>query len=182
MLLGLARGSGTRSLAGMAERRDRFVRPLLALPREVTRECCAELGLEPWQDPHNAEPRFTRVRVRRTVLPVLEAELGPGIAAALARTADLARADADALDALAAQIETPEQLPCADVRELPAALRHRVLRRWLTQRGAGELSRQHTLAVDGLITDWHGQRWVEVPGLRVSRRDGALLAAAADPW
>lgn len=180
VLLGLARGSGTRSLAGMPARRDRFVRPLLALPRVLTGQCCAELGLQPWQDPHNDEPRFTRVRVRRTVLPVLEAELGPGIAAALARTAELARADADALDALAGRVETPDQLPCDGVAELPAALRHRVLRRWLLQHGAVELSRAHTLAVDALCTDWHGQRWVEVPGLRVSRRDGLLLAVSAD--
>lgn len=179
VLLGLARGSGVRSLAGMPGRRDRFVRPLLGLPRSVTRDSCAELGLRTWQDPHNAELRFTRARVRHTVLPVIEAELGPGIAAALARTADLAREDADALDAVAAQVPTPDELPCDAVADLPAGVRLRVLRRWLRARGAGELSRGHTLAVDALITGWHGQRWVEVPGLRVLRRDGRLLAFAA---
>ncbi|MGA4668924.1 tRNA lysidine(34) synthetase TilS [Propionibacteriaceae bacterium Y1923] len=101
VLQGLARGSGTRSLAGMrAETAGgvRILRPLLGLRREVTRAACAEWGLEVWEDPHNDQDRFTRVRVRHHVLPVLERELGPGIAEALARTADLARADADALD------------------------------------------------------------------------------------
>src|SRR5690606_30065885 len=101
VLLGLARGSGTRSLAGMAPRSGRLVRPLLELPRSSTEQACAEAGLEPWRDPHNADPGYARVRVRSRVLPVLEAELGPGIAAALARTARLARDDADLLDRLA---------------------------------------------------------------------------------
>src|SRR5215207_805963 len=98
VLLGLARGSGSRSLAGMAPRAGRLVRPLLGLRRSVTEQACAELGLKPWSDPHNADPRFARVRVRRTVLPTLEAELGPGAAEALARTAALARDDADLFD------------------------------------------------------------------------------------
>lgn len=177
VLLGLARGSGTRSLAGMPARRDGFVRPLLGLTRATTREACRELGAEWWDDPHNTAERFTRTRVRHAVLPVLEAELGPGIAAALARTADLAREDADALDELAAAVDAPDELPCTTLAELPAALRQRVLRRWLMAQGASELTRGHTLAVAGLVTDWRGQKWVEVPGLRVSRRSGVLVAA-----
>ena len=183
VLLGLARGSGLRSLAGMAPSRDGFVRPLLGLRRAITRQSCAEQGLTWWNDPHNASERFTRVRVRHTVLPVLEAELGPGIAEALARTAELAREDADALDALAAAVGTPDELPCAVLAELPPALRQRVLRGWLLARGASEVTRRHVLAVAALVDDWHGQQWVEVPGLRVARRDGALvvLAPAAGP-
>ncbi|MHB8450889.1 MAG: tRNA lysidine(34) synthetase TilS, partial [Mycobacteriales bacterium] len=101
VLLGLARGSGARSLAGMARCRGVFRRPLLDLPRATTRAACAAAGLSPWQDPANTDPRFARARVRGHLLPVLEAELGPGVGAALARTADLLRDDADALDALA---------------------------------------------------------------------------------
>ena len=177
VLLGLARGSGLRSLAGMAPRRDGFARPLLDLPRATTRECCRELGLAWWDDPHNTERRFTRVRVREAVLPVLERELGPGVADALARTAALAREDADALDELAAAVEAPDELPCVVLEQLPAALRQRVLRRWLLSRGATEVNRGHTLAVAELVTGWRGQRWVEVPGVRVVRRDGLLVAA-----
>jgi len=177
VLLGLARGSGLRSLAGMAPSREGFVRPLLGLRRATTRQSCAEQGLAWWDDPHNASERFTRVRVRHTVLPVLEAELGPGIAEALARTAELAREDADALDALAAAVDAPAELPWAVLAELPTALRQRVLRGWLLARGASEVTRRHVLAVAALVDDWHGQKWVEVPGVRVTRRSGVLVAS-----
>jgi tRNA(Ile)-lysidine synthetase-like protein len=109
VLLGLARGSGTRSLAGMAPRSGVYRRPLLGLPRAVVAAAAAETAagdprLVPWQDPHNTDPGFARVRVRTSVLPLLEHELGPGIGDALARTAELARADADALDAWADRV------------------------------------------------------------------------------
>src|SRR5262252_7260377 len=88
VLLGLARGSGARSLAGMQADSGRYLRPLLGLRRAETRAACAALGLEPWHDPHNADPGYARVRVRTRLLPALEDELGPGVAEALARTAD----------------------------------------------------------------------------------------------
>ena len=108
VLLGLARGSGTRSLAGMAARSGCYRRPLIELPREVVAAAAREAAvadprLEPWTDPHNSDSGFARVRVR-DILPVLEAALGPGIVEALARTATLAREDADALDAWAERV------------------------------------------------------------------------------
>lgn len=176
VLLGLARGSGTRSVAGMAVRARSLLRPLLDLGRATTGQACAELGLEPWQDPHNRDRAYARVRVRHGVLPVLESELGPGVAAALARTAFLAREDADLLDALAAAADPGgEALPCADVADLPPALRHRVLRRWLLARGSADLGLGHVLAVEALLLRWHGQRGVAVPGGTVTRRGGQLL-------
>jgi tRNA(Ile)-lysidine synthase len=176
VLLGLLRGSGTRSLAGMAPRAGLLLRPLLELTRRTTEDACAELGLTPWQDPHNVDPAFARVRVRSRVLPVLEAELGPGVTAALARTARLARADADLLDALAADADPgTEALGCGVVEALPAALRQRVLRRWLLGRGARDLGLAHVLAVEELVLRWHGQGPVHVPGGTVARRDGRLL-------
>lgn len=180
VLLGLARGSGTRSLAGMAVRSGpggRWLRPLLGVPRSVTEEACRENGLEPWQDPHNRDPSFARVRVRRAVLPVLEAELGPGIAEALARTAALARDDADLLDVLAAEADPgTASLGCQEIGALPPALRRRVLARWLRlEHGLGDLSAGHLFAVDALLTDWHGQLGVDLPGgVRVRRIDGRL--------
>jgi tRNA(Ile)-lysidine synthase len=101
VLLGLGRGSGARSLAGMRRWDPPWLRPLLAVPRASTRAACAELGLPVWDDPHNTDPRFTRVRLRREVLPLLEDVLAGGVAAALARTADQLREDGDALDAIA---------------------------------------------------------------------------------
>lgn len=177
VLLGLARGSGTRSLAGMPAVRGRFVRPLLAVRRTTTRQACRELGLEPWDDPHNAAPRFTRARVRHAVLPVLEAELGPGIAEALARTATLARADADLLDALAAsrrEAHPGDRLDAGWLAGLPEALRHRVLRDWLGEHGARDLAATHLFAVAALVTDWRGQGPLDLPGVRVQREGGHL--------
>jgi tRNA(Ile)-lysidine synthase len=187
VLLGLARGSGARSLAGMAPVSGPagvFVRPLLDLPRSVLAQACAELGLQPWTDPHNRDPRYARVRVRTSVLPVLEAELGPGIAAALARTAVLLRADADALDCWAAeasaQVTWPEpgQLRVTALEKLPTAVRRRVLRDAALTAGApaGSLTAAHVAAVDALVTGWHGQGPLDLPGgVRASRVCDRLL-------
>ena len=102
VLLGLARGAGGRALAGMPARRGRFRRPLLGVARATLREACTAQGLEPWDDPHNTDPAYARARVRHQAMPALEEALGPGVAAALARSAAQLSQDCDALDALAA--------------------------------------------------------------------------------
>ena len=170
VLLGLARGSGARSLSGMAERSDRYLRPFLGLRREVMRAACAAAGLVPWEDPHNVDHAFTRVRARRQALPALEAAIGPGVAEALARTAQLLRADADALDDWAKSVDS---LAVADLVGLPAAVRARVLRRAAVAAGAlaGELTAGHVHDLDRLITEWHGQRPVSLPGGLVGARE-----------
>ncbi|HET9649107.1 MAG TPA: TilS substrate-binding domain-containing protein, partial [Microlunatus sp.] len=181
VLLGLARGSGPRSLAGMAARAGIFLRPLLDVPRAVTAAACAELGLRTWTDPHNTDPSYARSRVRSTVLPVLEAELGGGIAEALARTAALAREDADLLDRIAADtlasVAVGADLDCEALATVPAALRRRVLRSWLQAGGGRDLGHVHLVAVDALVIDWHGQGPIDVPGLSVRRASGRLTPA-----
>jgi tRNA(Ile)-lysidine synthase len=177
VLLGLARGSGPRSLTAMATRSGRLVRPLLGLRRSVTERACAELGVEPWRDPQNADLRFARVRVRSTVLPTLESEIGPGIVEALARTADLLRDDADLLEQLSAAADPgTDTLDCASLLALPPALRTRVLRRWLLRHGADEVTMTHLTAVDNLVTAWRGQGPTDLPGVRVTRQDGSVRA------
>lgn len=189
VLLGLLRGSGPRSLAGMAVRSGPRLRPLLGIRRERTRTACAELGLDVWDDPHNADPRFTRSRIRQQVLPMLADQLGPGIPEALARTADLARSDADLLDSLAndlypgvvssskdrdaARGEHPT-LSCAPLARTDPALRTRVIKRWLTDCGAAEVPYVHVRAVEALIVDWHGQHQVQLRGIVVRRIAGEL--------
>src|SRR6476620_11101766 len=134
VLLGLSRGSGARSLSGMPVRRDRFVRPLLALPRATTLAACAAYGINPWDDPHNSDDSFRRVRARR-LLARLASDLGPGFGAALARSADLLREDADYLESLA--IRARADLPAGPggdgvdleaLAALPRAIRTRVWR------------------------------------------------------
>ena len=180
VLLGLARGSGSRSLAGMASRVGHFVRPFLGIRRATTEQVCAELGLNPWQDPHNADRRFTRVRVRETVLPTLEAELGPGVAEALVRTAELVRDDNELLDRLATEASRIEgmggtdTLDCAALQAQPPALRRRIIRLWLLTHGLGDLSLRHISAVESLVIDWHGQKAIQIPGATVTRTAGRL--------
>ncbi|MCU1536986.1 MAG: tRNA(Ile)-lysidine synthetase [Humibacillus sp.] len=175
VLLGLARGSGARSLSGMPLRRGRYVRPLLALPRATTLAACAAYGLEPWDDPHNSDDSFRRVRARR-LLASLEAELGPGFAAALARSADLLREDADYLETLAvrARAELPDAqgaqgAPGVDLdalAALPRALRTRVWRLLAAEAGApvADVNAAHVESLDALLTSWHGQGPLHVPG------------------
>jgi tRNA(Ile)-lysidine synthase len=159
----------------MAIRSGRLLRPLLGLRRAVTEQSCEELGLQPWSDPHNADPTYARVRARRDALPALEAALGPGIAEALARTATLARDDADLLDILAADADPGTDTLHADhLIELPAALRTRVIRRWLLRHGAAEVTAQHVAAIEALVSRWHGQGEIHLPDVRVSRQDGTL--------
>ena len=181
VLLGLARGSGTRSLSGMPVVTGRYRRPFLELDRATTRAACHVLDLPVWDDPHNADPAYTRARVRHEVLPVLEKHLGGGVVEALARTARLFRDDADALDVWADQVEAevthPDGLDCARLAELPAAVRRRVLRRAALAAGApgGELFARHIEAMDQLVTAWHGQGPVHLPGnVRLRRQTGRL--------
>ncbi|MFD6097896.1 tRNA lysidine(34) synthetase TilS [Nocardiopsis flavescens] len=176
VLLGLARGSGARSLSGMAPSSGGLLRPLLDLDRATVRAACAAMGLTPWEDPHNADPRFSRSRVRHDTLPALERTLGPGVAAALARTASLLRADADALDSLALELgsraRAPEGLSAEVLGAAPEALRSRVLRRAALDAGcpAGALTSRHVREVDRLVTAWRGQAHLDLPGGVRARR------------
>ena len=189
VLLGLTRGSGGRSIAGMRRRFRRdgvlFARPLLDLTRADTEAACRAEGIAWWEDPHNSDPRFVRSRIRHTVLPMLERELGPGVAAALARTGEAVRADVDELDDLAEQ--WLEQHPCPlDTTALDAlgdGLRLRVLRLAAVAAGAipGELTRAHVLAVDELVHGYHGQRWIDLPGPVRAVRDGGRLGFESGP-
>jgi tRNA(Ile)-lysidine synthase len=183
VLLGLARGSGPRSLAGMPTSRGGFRRPLLTVRRSVTVGACAALGLDPWHDPHNADRRFARVRVRLDALPALEAALGPGVAEALARTAGQLRDDAEVLEKIASgvglqgEVENSAAMSADSLAGLPGAVRSRVLRSAALAAGcpAGALTAAHVARIEELVTRWHGQRWIDLPGgVRATRRAGQL--------
>ncbi len=169
VLLGLGRGSGPRSIAGMRPGNPPWFRPLLDVRRRTTAQACAEAGLTAWEDPHNSDPRFTRVRLRAEVLPLLEDVLGGGVAEALARTASALREDTDALDALAADAlsgASPSHrsgdLAVTAIVDLPVALRRRVIRAWLLAGGAVGLTDLQIRAADALVGDWRGQGGVAV--------------------
>ncbi|WP_166906765.1 tRNA lysidine(34) synthetase TilS [Mycobacterium sp. DL440] len=191
VLLGLGRGSGARSIAGMRPHDPPWHRPLLGVRRTLTRAGCDELGLTPWQDPHNTEPRFTRVRLRHEVLPLLEDVLGGGVAEALARTATALREDTETLDALAGEALAGTRteaggLDTARLSVLPDAVRRRVIRAWLLDGGACDLTDIQIRGVDRLVTAWRGQGGVAVgSGLRKQRlfaaRRGGVLTMHTEP-
>lgn len=203
VLLGLGRGSGGRSIQGMAAWNAPWGRPLLGVRRAETVRMCADLGIEPWDDPHNADPGYTRVRVRTEVLPLLEDVLGGGVARALARTADQLREDGTLLDALAGELLRSATVPPAStvgdsglddtdrprlsieiLATAPAALRRRAVRAWLAEQGIGGLMNAHLQAIDELVSDWRGQGGVAVGGgsrahrLVVGREHGTLAVRA----
>lgn len=173
VLLGLARGSGIRAAAGMPVRRGLYVRPLLDVPRAATLAACAAAGLTPWCDPHNSSSAFARSRLR-LLLPALE-EAAPGLVVGLARTARMARSDADFLDALAADVcrtaSLPDGLDIDVVAGQPAALRTRVLHLWASEAAASyELTSLHVSALDALVVAYRGQGPVSLPGaVRIAR-------------
>jgi tRNA(Ile)-lysidine synthase len=129
------------------------------------------------------------VRARQAVLPLLERELGPGIHEALARTAEQLREDADALDALVpallANLPSPQgpgrRVPVGAFDGQPAALRQRMIRAVVLETFGISLDRTHTLMVAGLVTDWHGQGALDLPGVRVIRQDGDLVFSQPGP-
>jgi tRNA(Ile)-lysidine synthase len=181
VLLGLGRGSGSRSIAGMRPCDPPWYRPLLGIRRALTHAACAELGLTPWQDPHNADRRFTRTRLRTEVLPLLEEVLGGGVAEALARTATALREDTDTLDELArqalAEVGAGGGLDTAGLAALPEAVRRRVIRGWLLAGGASGLTDKQIRGVDTLVTAWRGQGGVAVASPLRSQR---LIAGRRD--
>jgi tRNA(Ile)-lysidine synthase len=185
VLLGLLRGSGARSLSGMPASRGRYVRPLLGISREQTTAACAASGLRPWADPHNADPAYPRVRAR-ALLSDLGTALGPGVAAALARTAGQLREDADFLDAQAGDAAAALGTGPFDAEHLaalPRAIRTRVWRQLIVAAGSpsGSVSFAHVEACDALLTRWRGQGPVGLPGGLTASRSGGRVSIGEPP-
>lgn len=181
VLLGLARGSGPRSIAGMRPWRAPWGRPLLGVSRKETEALCGAKGLDPWRDPHNSDPAFTRVRLRKEVLPLLDEVLGGGVRHALARTASLMAQDLDALDSIAGtvrgQVEQADgSLDVAALAGQPAAVRSRVLRLWAAAGGAGPLTFDHLSRMSAQLgaAKWPAQ--VRLPGGLDAIRQGNFLS------
>ncbi len=167
VLLGLGRGSGARSLAGMAPRSGLVRRPFLGLRRVDTEAICGALDLDPWHDPHNADPRYRRARVRHELLPLLEDVLAEGVAESLARTAEQLRRDAELLESLTAGwLDAHPDPTIPEIAAQHAAVRSRVLHQLALAAGAsaGELTAAHVARLDSLVTDPRGGRRIELPG------------------
>jgi len=171
VLLGLMRGSGPRSIAGMREVTGSTLRPLLSMTRDELRQACQDQGLEFWDDPHNDDPKFSRVQIRQ-ILSKLEQSGSQGVIQALARTADQMYETEEIIgpliEAEIQQINNSKEVDVEFLQSLTTAVRRRVIHK-LGHLNATELSRFHVLEVEKLVTNWHGQKPLNLPGITVSR-------------
>lgn len=202
VLLGLARGSGARSLAGIPRKRGALVRPFLGTGRDEktglwrrdTRAVCEALDLDVWDDPMNDDETYLRVAARSRALPMLAEVLGEQVAANLVRTADLLRDDADFLEheaeeAFAGLRRNPPSatpgllaLDAYALAPLDRALRTRVLKHAIAQASAlagtssgKSLLRRQILHVDSLVAAYRGQGPIPLPGKIEAIRDEGLI-------
>lgn len=184
VLLGLARGSGAKSIAGMPTLSPdgKYLRPLLGITRKETVSYCEDTGLNYWSDPQNLDTKFSRVRARLKVLPVLEEELGPGIAQALSRTAEILQDDISYLESQAdkafgevAKTTNNSVIIDTDLFEkLAKALAKRVIHKSLSLMGA-EPAKVQIDSVMELVTNWHGQKPLTLPSVRVERKGKEII-------
>jgi tRNA(Ile)-lysidine synthase len=181
VLLGLVRGSGSKSLSGMSEKTGFLLRPLLGIERATTEAFCKDSGIKYWSDPQNKDEKFLRVMIRKHVLPFLEKQLGGSVAASLVRTADQLREDNAYLESQAdksfkkyAKVSgSGISFDAKALEKLPAAILNRVIKKALDGFGS-ESSRTHVLAVSDLVLSWHGQKPLALPGVRVVRKGNTI--------
>ena len=181
VLLGLVRGSGSKSLSGMSEKTGFLLRPLLGIERATTETFCKDSGIKYWSDPQNKDEKFLRVMIRKHVLPFLEKQLGGSVAASLVRTSDQLREDNAYLESQAdksfkkyAKVSgSGISIDAKALEKLPAAILNRVIKKALDSFGS-ESSRTHVLAVSDLVLSWHGQKPLALPGVRVVRKGNTI--------
>lgn len=178
VLLGLARGSGARSLSAIAPVNGIYIRPFLDVTRQETEQVCNDAEIAFWNDPHNSNRDLLRARVRNEVIPYLEEHVDPGISKALVRTAALLRDDADALDLWSAQFLTTQDLAnldCEALAELPRAVRSRAIRAAAIAAGAIAPTHDQISAIEQMVTAWKGQGELSLSGgVKVARISGRL--------
>lgn len=194
VLMGLARGSGGRSLSGMRATVGAYRRPFLGLTRQDTEDICTHEGLKFWVDPTNLRSDSQaplRSQVRGRLLPLMTEILGPGIAQTLARTGELLHQDTQALELLSQELLSAGALPNGPNRDArcvtldwkilaaaPRAVRTRSLRLAALEAGApaGAVTYRHIVEIDRLVSDWHGQGPVYLPtGITAAREDNTLV-------
>ena len=186
VLLGLTRGSGSKSLSGMSVKTGKLLRPLLSIERSTTVQFCKDESISPWQDPQNKDLKFLRVRIRKVVLPFLEKQLGSGIFNNLIRTSSQLQEDDKYLSEMANKAfkkiaKTTSQtvtLGQPELSKLPEAIRNRVIKAAIDYFGM-ESSRTHVLAVADLVLNWHGQKPLALPGVRVERKGKTITLKAS---
>jgi len=181
VLLRLLRGAGRRGLGGMRPLRGRLFRPLLDTTRMDVRRFLADRGIDFAIDRTNADLRLTRNRIRRLLVPVLEAEFNPRLGEALAALAARLRDEDDLLQTLATAragaLARGEALAVAVVAE-PRAIARRIVRAWLARGARRAVSAAHVERVLALASG-RGRGAVAIPGPARVLREGDLLVRRA---
>ncbi|MFZ9840585.1 MAG: tRNA lysidine(34) synthetase TilS [Candidatus Nanopelagicales bacterium] len=169
VLMRLVRGSGSKALAGMNPVRDVFIRPLLSLSRTEVHAAIPET-FSVIDDPANQDDSYLRVRVRKSILPTMRKDLGEDVVDGLYRSAELLRVDSDYFDQETKQkyqdALVESDLDIQQLSPLHTAIRTRVIQLWLINAGvpSGSLHQIHIKTVDELVSNWHGQKEINLPG------------------
>jgi len=188
VLMRLTRGSGAKSLSGMAQVSGKYLRPFLHLRKKIVHDSLDLIGLKAWQDPANTDHQFLRVKVRHELMPKIVEVLGESAISSLDKTSQLLRLDNQALEELAQQFFDSQKdvktngLEISELEKLPEAIRTRVLRIFAIASGVhpGPFSFEHIEAIDALVKNWHGQGNVDLPGfIQATRVDGSLRFVAS---
>ena len=188
VLMRLTRGSGAKSLSGMAQVSGKYLRPFLHLRKKLVHDSLDLIGLKAWQDPANTDHQFLRVKVRHELMPKIVEVLGESAISSLDKTSQLLRLDNQALEDLAQQFFGSQKdvktkgLEISELEKLPEAIRTRVLRICAIASGVhpGPFSFEHIEAIDALVKNWHGQGNVDLPGfIQATRVDGSLRFVAS---
>ncbi len=188
VLMRLTRGSGAKSLSGMAQVSGKYLRPFLHLRKKLVHDSLDLIGLKAWQDPANTDHQFLRVKVRNELMPKIVEVLGESAISSLDKTSQLLRLDNQALEELAQQFFDSQKdvktngLEISELEKLPEAIRTRVLRIFAIASGVhpGPFSFEHIEAIDALVKNWHGQGNVDLPGfIQATRVDGSLRFVAS---
>jgi len=188
VLMRLTRGSGAKSLSGMAQVSGKYLRPFLHLRKKLVHDSLDLIGLKAWQDPANTDHQFLRVKVRHELMPKIVEVLGESAISSLDKTSQLLRLDNQALEELAQQFFESQKnvkingLEISELEKLPEAIRTRVLRIFAIASGVhpGPFSFEHIEAIDALVKNWHGQGNVDLPGfIQATRVNGSLRFVAS---
>ncbi len=188
VLMRLTRGSGAKSLSGMAQVSGKYLRPFLHLRKKLVHDSLDLIGLKAWQDPANTDHQFLRVKVRHELMPKIVEVLGESAISSLDKTSQLLRLDNQALEDLAQQFFESQKdvktngLEISELEKLPEAIRTRVLRICAIASGVhpGPFSFEHIEAIDALVKNWRGQGNVDLPGfIQATRVNGSLRFVAS---
>jgi len=146
VLMHLLRGTGLKGLGGISPTRGKLIRPFLSVTRSDVEAFLEEFSLPHREDDSNHTDVFLRNRLRHHVMPLLKEE-NPKLAENLSAMALRLRQDEDALSGMAAQ----KSVSITALRREPAAIRTRILERFLKESGVREPEASHIKLADSLV-------------------------------